>query len=274
MTTLRNDRYLSVHDLKRRIAENSIDTVVVAFTDMQGRLQGKRLHAAYFVDHVLEHGTEGCAYLLAVDIDMNTVDGYALTSWDQGYGDLEFALDLETIRLLPHLPGTALIQCDLVGLDHGPRAGLAADDPEAAAGGAGRGRLRRAGRHRIGVLDLRRQLRGRLEVRLSRPHPGQPVQHRLLGAGHQPRRAAAAGSPEHPVRGGDGRRIGQGRMQPRPAGDRLPLRRRLDHRRQPRRLQDRGQGDRRGPRAVDQFHGQVRRAGRQLLSHPPVAAWQ
>ena len=101
MTTLRNDRYLSVHDLKRRIAENSIDTVVVAFTDMQGRLQGKRLHAAYFVDHVLEHGTEGCTYLLAVDIDMNTVDGYALTSWDQGYGDLEFALDLETIRLLP-----------------------------------------------------------------------------------------------------------------------------------------------------------------------------
>ncbi len=94
-----------MHDLKRRIAESSIDTVVVAFTDMQGRLQGKRLHAAYFVDHVLEHGTEGCNYLLAVDIDMNTVDGYALTSWEQGYGDLEFALDLDTIRLLPHLPG-------------------------------------------------------------------------------------------------------------------------------------------------------------------------
>ena len=94
--------------------------MVVAFTDMQGRLQGKRLHAAYFVDHVLEHGTEGCNYLLAVDIDMNTVDGYALTSWEQGYGDLEFALDLDTIRLLPHLPGTALIQCDLVRLDHGP----------------------------------------------------------------------------------------------------------------------------------------------------------
>ena len=120
MTTLRNDRYLSVHDLKRRISESSIDTVVVAFTDMQGRLQGKRLHAAYFVDHVLEHGTEGCNYLLAVDIDMNTVDGYALTSWEQGYGDLEFALDLDTIRLLPHLEGTALIQCDLVRLDHGP----------------------------------------------------------------------------------------------------------------------------------------------------------
>ena len=96
----------------------AIDTVIVAFTDMQGRLQGKRMHGAYFVDHVLEHGTEGCNYLLAVDVDMNTVDGYAITSWEQGYGDMEFALDLDTIRLLPHLPGTAMVQCDLVWLDH------------------------------------------------------------------------------------------------------------------------------------------------------------
>jgi glutamine synthetase len=118
MTGLRNERHLSAHELKRQIAEGAIDTVVVAFTDMQGRLQGKRMHAAYFVDHVLEHGTEGCNYLLAVDVDMNTVDGYALTSWESGYGDLEFALDLDTVRWLPHLPGTALIQCDLVRLDH------------------------------------------------------------------------------------------------------------------------------------------------------------
>ena len=75
MSELRNDRHLSVHDLRRRINEGDIDTVVVAFTDMQGRLQGKRMHAVYFADHVLEHGTEGCNYLLAVDIDMNTVDG-------------------------------------------------------------------------------------------------------------------------------------------------------------------------------------------------------
>ena len=118
MTDLRNDRHLSVHDLRRRINEGDIDTVVVAFTDMQGRLQGKRMHAAYFADHVLEHGTEGCNYLLAVDIDMNTVDGYAISSWDRGYGDLEFALDLRTIRLLPHTPGAAMVQCDLVWLDH------------------------------------------------------------------------------------------------------------------------------------------------------------
>jgi glutamine synthetase len=109
----RNDRHLTIDDLKRRIAVDEIDTVVVAFTDMQGRLQGKRLHGRYFVDVALGHGTEGCNYLLGVDVDMNTVSGYAMTSWEQGYGDMEFVLDLDTIRLLPHLPATAMIQCDL-----------------------------------------------------------------------------------------------------------------------------------------------------------------
>ncbi len=120
MNPLRNDRHLSVHDLRRRISEGDIDTVVVAFTDMQGRLQGKRLHAAYFVEHVLEQGTEGCNYLLAVDVEMNTVAGYPMSSWESGYGDMEFALDLATIRLLPHLPGSAMVQCDLVWPDHSP----------------------------------------------------------------------------------------------------------------------------------------------------------
>src|SRR5690606_2430736 len=121
MTTApRNDRYLTLEDLRRRIDAGEIDTVIVAFTDMQGRLQGKRLHAAYFVDHVIEHGTEGCNYLLAVDVDMNTVSGYAMSSWDKGYGDMEFALDHDTIRVLPHHPATAMIQCDLVWMDHRP----------------------------------------------------------------------------------------------------------------------------------------------------------
>jgi glutamine synthetase len=116
----RNSRMLTLEDLRGRIGVGKIDTVVVAFTDMQGRLQGKRLHAQYFLDVVLAHGTEGCNYLLAVDVDMNTVDGYSISSWEQGYGDMEFALDLDTIRLLPHLPGTAMVQCDLVWLDHRP----------------------------------------------------------------------------------------------------------------------------------------------------------
>jgi glutamine synthetase len=115
-----NDRYLTLDDLRSRIDRGEIDTVVLAFTDMQGRLQGKRLHARYFLDVALESGTEGCNYLLAVDIDMNTVGGYAISSWEKGYGDMEFVPDYDTIRLLPHLPASALVQCDLVWLDHAP----------------------------------------------------------------------------------------------------------------------------------------------------------
>ncbi len=115
-----NSRFLTLDDLRGKIAAGEVDTVVLAFTDMQGRLQGKRLHAAYFLDVALEHGTEGCNYLLAVDIDMNTVDGYAMSSWEKGYGDMEFVPDYDTLRLLPHLPGSAMVQCDLVWLDHAP----------------------------------------------------------------------------------------------------------------------------------------------------------
>ena len=116
----RNPRLLDVERLKQLIGSGEVDTVVIAFTDMQGRLQGKRLHASYFLDVVLETGVEGCNYLLGVDVDMNTVDGYAMTSWDKGYGDMEFVLDHDTIRLLPHLPATAMVQCDLVWDDHAP----------------------------------------------------------------------------------------------------------------------------------------------------------
>jgi glutamine synthetase len=121
----RNNRHLTMSALVDRIETGDIDTVVVAFTDMQGRLQGKRLHGRYFVDHVVAHGTEGCNYLLAVDVDMNTVSGYSISSWDKGYGDMEFVMDNQTIRVLTHLPATAMVQCDLVwpqkdGAQHSP----------------------------------------------------------------------------------------------------------------------------------------------------------
>src|SRR4029077_11854526 len=112
-----NDRYLTLDDLKKKIELGDIDTVVLAFTDMQGRLQGKRLHGRYFLDVVVEHGTEGCNYLLAVDIDMNTVEGYAISSWERGYGDMEFDLDLSTLRRTPGQPSSVTIQCDLSWLD-------------------------------------------------------------------------------------------------------------------------------------------------------------
>ena len=115
-----NDRFLTLEGLRSRIEAGDVDTVVLAFTDMQGRLQGKRLHAQYFLDVAIPSGTEGCNYLLAVDIDMNTVGGYSISSWERGYGDMEFVPDWDTIRLLTHLPATAMVQCDLVWLDHSP----------------------------------------------------------------------------------------------------------------------------------------------------------
>ncbi len=119
MSSIRHGgRMLSLEQLRSRIADGSIDTVIAAFTDMQGRLQGKRLHAQYFLDVALDHGTEGCNYLLAADVEMNTVAGYEMTSWEKGYGDMEFVFDYDTIRLLPHLPATAMIQCDLAWMDH------------------------------------------------------------------------------------------------------------------------------------------------------------
>ena len=84
---------ISVEELRTRIGSGQLDTVVLALTDMQGRLQGKRLAARYFLEEVLEHGTEGCNYLMAVDIDMNTVAGYAMSSWERGYGDFVLAPD-------------------------------------------------------------------------------------------------------------------------------------------------------------------------------------
>jgi glutamine synthetase len=111
------DPALTVDQLRAQVADGTIDTVVVAFPDMQGRLQGKRIHAQFFLDTVLAHGTEGCNYLLAVDVDMNTVDGYAISSWERGYGDMEFVLDLATLHPVPWIPATAMVICDLVWLD-------------------------------------------------------------------------------------------------------------------------------------------------------------
>jgi glutamine synthetase len=109
---------LTLEKLKALVADGSIDTVVVAMTDMQGRLTGKRIHGQYFLDEVVKHGTEGCNYLLAVDVDMNTVDGYEMSSWERGYSDFALIPDLNTLRLTPWQPGAALILADVAWLDH------------------------------------------------------------------------------------------------------------------------------------------------------------
>nr|WP_240895442.1 glutamine synthetase family protein [Kineococcus siccus] len=104
---------MGVEQLRAAVAAGEIDTVLVAMTDMQGRLQGKRCSAEFFLDEVLSNATEGCDYLLAVDVEMNTVGGYALSSWEAGYGDVVLRPDLSTLRRVPWHEGTALVLCDV-----------------------------------------------------------------------------------------------------------------------------------------------------------------
>jgi glutamine synthetase len=110
---------LSLTALQRLVDSGAVDTVIVAFPDMQGRLVGKRVAAQLFIDDVAVHGAECCGYLLAVDVDMNTVSGYAMSSWDTGYGDTVARPDLSTLRRIPWLAGTALVIADVGWADGG-----------------------------------------------------------------------------------------------------------------------------------------------------------
>jgi glutamine synthetase len=104
---------LTIEELRAEVERGGVDTVLIGFTDMQGRLQGKRLHARYFLDEALAHGSEACNYLLAIDVDMNTVAGYELASWERGYGDFVLTPDLQTLRRTPWHEGTALVLADV-----------------------------------------------------------------------------------------------------------------------------------------------------------------
>jgi glutamine synthetase len=108
---------MDIEELDVAVDNGSVDTVLLALTDMQGRLQGKRLHGRYFMDEVVSGGSEGCNYLLAVDVDMNTVDGYAMSSWSSGYGDFVMKPDFSTLRRVPWQPGTAMVLADLETTD-------------------------------------------------------------------------------------------------------------------------------------------------------------
>jgi glutamine synthetase len=107
--------HLTFDGLKQLVAEDQIDTVLVCLIDMQGRLMGKRFLAQNFIEHSYAE-THCCNYLLATDLEMATPDGYAATSWESGYGDYVMQPDLDTLRLVPWLPGTAMVLCDI--LDH------------------------------------------------------------------------------------------------------------------------------------------------------------
>lgn len=120
---------LTLEALREKVSNGEIDTVITAIPDMQGRLMGKRFQAEFFLESAWEE-THCCNYLIATDLEMYTVDGYASTSWSAGYGDYIMKPDLATLRLLPWLEGTALVLCDLIDhhthaeVAHSPRAVL------------------------------------------------------------------------------------------------------------------------------------------------------
>src|ERR671939_926343 len=111
---------LTLDELRSQVDAGRIDTVVTAFTDMQGRLMGKREHARFFLEESAEHGLEGCNYLLALDMEMDPQPGYAMASWERGYGDFHLAPDFDTLRRVPWLDGTALVLCDVPWEDGSP----------------------------------------------------------------------------------------------------------------------------------------------------------
>jgi glutamine synthetase len=108
---------MRLDELRERVESGEIDTVVLALTDMQGRLQGKRFTARHFVEEVAEHVAEGCNYLLAVDVEMTPVSGYEMSSWERGYGDFTMRPDLSTLRPVPWQEGTAMCLADLIWED-------------------------------------------------------------------------------------------------------------------------------------------------------------
>jgi glutamine synthetase len=109
---------LTLPDLKALCDRGEVDTIILAAPDMQGRLQGKRVMPRFFFESVANEAAEGCAYLLATDIECAPVGGYELTSWEKGYGDFVFKPDFSTLRLAPWQAGAAILLCDIELMDH------------------------------------------------------------------------------------------------------------------------------------------------------------
>src|SRR5204862_2647935 len=108
---------MKLQQLKAQVRSGAIDTVLVALPDPFGRLVGKRFRADVFLDSIAKHGTHGCNYLLTVNMEMDPLDGFKVASWRAGFGDFVLRPDLNTLRVLPWQPGTALVFCDHVRHD-------------------------------------------------------------------------------------------------------------------------------------------------------------
>jgi len=112
---------LTLEQLKGMVAQGEIETVLAGFTDHYGRLMGKRFDAEMFVDEIAKHGGHACDYLLTVDMEMEPVPGYSFANWELGYGDVHMVPDLATLRLASWQEKTAIVLCDLEGVDVAPR---------------------------------------------------------------------------------------------------------------------------------------------------------
>ena len=237
-------------------------------TDMQGRLQGKRCGA--------DPLPRGCPRSRCRGVQLpargrrrhehrRRVRAHLLA---RGYGDFVLRPDLDTLRIVPWHDATALVLCDVLHDDGTPVAPSPRQVLRAQlARLAERGFEADVGTE-LEFVVFRDTYEAASEARVPRAHPRQPLQRRLLAARHRARRAAAPADPQRDAGRGDDGRIGQGRVQPRPARDHLPVFRRADHVRQPQHLQDRRQGDRAPGRLQPHVHGQVRRARGELVPRP------
>ena len=238
-----------------------------------GPAAGQALSAEFFLDEVAEHDTEGCNYLLAVDVEMNTVDGYAMSSWERGYGDFVLVPDLATLRRLPLAAGTALVLADLTWLDGDAGGGLAAADPAPAScdrlaeRGWSRWPAPSSSSSSTATATSRPAARGYRDLTPANQYN---VDYSMLGTARiEPLlrriRNGMAGAGLYVESAKGECNLGQHEIAFRYAEAH-------DHLRQPLDLQDRRQGDR-GPGGHEHHvHGQAERARGQLLPHPPVAA--
>ena len=174
-------------ELEEMVRDGQIDTIVVAITDMQGRLMGKRVQGQAFLDGVIAHGAHFCTYLLGTDMEMNTPEGYKLMNWETGYGDWIAEPIWDQLRVLPWLPGTAMVLADAVDEETGRRdPDRAADDPQAPGRARRGGRLRAQGRLGVRVLRPQGLVGGARRARLAGPANVRPLQRGLPPPpGHQ-----------------------------------------------------------------------------------------
>ena len=185
---------LSLDELRKKAGdEGTIDTIVTAFTDMQGRLFGKRIEIEYFLDEVTGHGVEGCNYLLALDMDMEPLPGYEMANWEDGYGDFGIQPDMSTLRRIPWLDRTALVLADVVNDDGVPGRRLAAPDPDRRLRARQRDGLHAVCGLRARVLPLQGELRRGLGEGLQGPHPDDPLHPRLPHPRHHDGRGRTSG---------------------------------------------------------------------------------